>query len=259
MNARSIRRAAERKIQKLASKEQSPLSDTPRPNEELPTNSHTASPSGAASASQLAANRSNALLSTGPCTERGKRISSLNAVKTGLTGQTVLLPSDDAAFYERHMQRFIADHKPETDRESELVQNMADAQWRMNRIPGLEMALFARGRVQFADLYEAYEDSTAATLTDAETMLVYHRELRNLATQEARIRRQYQRDLAELKQLQEQHAPIAKSADRAPSPLLLSLPNFDPNGFEFSDARRQSLTTRIAELEAQEKLLQAAA
>jgi hypothetical protein len=37
----------------------------------------------------------NAQLSTGPRSAEGKAVS-MNAVKTGLTGRTVLLPSDDA-------------------------------------------------------------------------------------------------------------------------------------------------------------------
>jgi hypothetical protein len=222
MNARTLRRAAERKTQKLAAKSE-------------------------IFGSQLAANRSNAQLSTGPSTGQGKRISSLNAVKTGLTGQTVLLPSDDAPLYERYVQRFIADTNRKPIASPNWSRNMADAQWRLNRIPGLEMALFARGRIQFAELFAAYDESIAAALTDAETMVVYHRELRNLTTQEARIHRQYQKDLTELKLLQEQRAAIAKPADRPPSSLPLSSPASDQNGFEFA-------TT----LEAREKLPQAA-
>src|SRR5579863_5462974 len=42
------------------------------------------------------ANRQNSLLSTGPKTPEGKAASSRNALKTGLTGRTVLLPGDDA-------------------------------------------------------------------------------------------------------------------------------------------------------------------
>jgi hypothetical protein len=185
------------------------------------------------SPAQLAANRANSQLSTGPATAAGKRISSLNAVKTGLTGQTVLLPSDDAALYERHVQRFIADHQPEGDRESELVQSMADAQWRMNRIPGLEMAVFARGRIQFAEKFAEYDERMATALTDAETLVVYQRELRNLNTQETRIRRQYQKDLAELKELQTQRASANVPALPPPPPLPTAR-DIDPNGFEFS-------------------------
>jgi len=49
------------------------------------------------SAAQIAANKNNAQQSTGPVSAAGKAKSSLNAVKTGLTGRTVLLPGDDAA------------------------------------------------------------------------------------------------------------------------------------------------------------------
>jgi hypothetical protein len=55
--------------------------------------------------SQIAANQANAQLSTGPRTEPGKAASSLNALKTGLTGRTILLPSDDVDAYTKHLER----------------------------------------------------------------------------------------------------------------------------------------------------------
>ena len=54
---------------------------------------------------RLDANRANAQHSTGPCTDEGKAISSMNAVKTGLTGRTVLLTADDAVIYQQHLDR----------------------------------------------------------------------------------------------------------------------------------------------------------
>ena len=44
------------------------------------------------SAAQAAASRFNGALSHGPTSEEGKATSSLNALTTGLTGRTVLLP-----------------------------------------------------------------------------------------------------------------------------------------------------------------------
>jgi hypothetical protein len=107
-----------------------------------------------ASAAQLEANRANSQLSTGPRSERGKAKSSLNAVKNGLTGRTVLLPGDDAALYERHVSRFFTELKPVGERETELVQSLTDAQWRMNRIPALEMGIYALARLNFKDSCE---------------------------------------------------------------------------------------------------------
>jgi hypothetical protein len=52
------------------------------------------------SPARLTANQANAHLSTGPKTKPGKAAVRLNAVKTGLTGQTVFLPWDDAALYQ---------------------------------------------------------------------------------------------------------------------------------------------------------------
>lgn len=57
---------------------------------------------------QIAANRANSKLSTGPKSEETKQKSSLNAVKTGLTGRTVLLPSDGAIAYQAHIDRLFA-------------------------------------------------------------------------------------------------------------------------------------------------------
>src|SRR5947209_1088511 len=87
---------------------------------------------------RLAANRANAQLSTGPQTPEGKAKSSLNAVKTGLTGRTVLLPAEDTAAYEAHIARFQQEFQPVGEREIRLVQNLADTQWRLDRIPNLE-------------------------------------------------------------------------------------------------------------------------
>jgi hypothetical protein len=58
----------------------------------------------------------------------------------------------------------------------------------LERIPGLEMAIFARGRVEFAEKFADHDPQSAAVLTDAEPAIVYQRELRNLQTQEGRLR-----------------------------------------------------------------------
>jgi len=63
-------------------------------------------------AAQIAANQANSQKSTGPITEAGKAKSSLNAVKTGLTGRTVLLPSEDAAAYQAHLDRAFTQLAP---------------------------------------------------------------------------------------------------------------------------------------------------
>src|SRR3954449_3943860 len=152
---------------------------------------------------RLAANRANAQLSTGPTTIEGKAKSSLNAVKAGLTGRTVLLPSEDAALYQAHVERFQQELQPVGEREAQLVQSLADTQWRLDRIPGLEFGLFALGRKRYADQFEEEEDpQVRAALLDAHILMTEAKHFKNLHLQESRLRRQYRQDAQELRELQ---------------------------------------------------------
>jgi len=54
-----------------------------------------------ATAKQIAANRGNALRSTGPRTLEGRKASAMNALKHGMTSRTVLLPDEDPGEFER--------------------------------------------------------------------------------------------------------------------------------------------------------------
>jgi hypothetical protein len=134
-----------------------------------------------------------------------KRILPVQAVKTGLPGHAVLLSPEEAALHQQHVQSFFTQHKPEGDRQSELVQRLADTQWRLIRIPGLEMGIFARGRALFAEKFADYDEQTASMLIQAEVLVVNQKELRNLHLEERRLRRQYEEDLHQLGQLETQH------------------------------------------------------
>jgi hypothetical protein len=90
------------------------------------------------SASRAATNCENAQKSTGPVTEAGKRVCSLNALRHGLTGQTVVMPSEDVAEYQRFTQNLHDDMKPMGALEIQLAQSLADDAWRLNRAKALE-------------------------------------------------------------------------------------------------------------------------
>jgi hypothetical protein len=234
MNARSLRRAQERKERKLAGKAQ-PATAVVAP--AIPTQ---------ISAARLAANQANAQLSPGPKSIVGKAIVSLNAVKTGLTGRTVLLPSDDADEYRAHIDSFASRWSPVGHAECSLVQSLADIEWRLNRIQGIEMAIYAKGRMEFADQVDDHE------LIDLETYLRYEKQVKNLHLQESRLRRNREKDTAELRRLQQERAQseeenqprTAKAPSvSVPTPLV---------GFEFSNAiHDQVLIEQTASLEPQ--------
>jgi hypothetical protein len=156
-----------------------------------------------ASEAKLNANRANAQLSTGPKTDAGKAKVSLNAVKTGLTGRTVLLPSDDVAAYEAAVLRFTDRWHPETEEECILVQALADNDWRLQRIPTLEFGIYAMGERELADEFADETDpQIRRSLIQTKVFLTHRRELMNLQTQESRLRRQRQQDEDRLQNLQ---------------------------------------------------------
>lgn len=189
---------------------------------------------------QIAANRANSQLSTGAKSDEGKQKSSLNAVKTGLTGRTVLLPSDDAVAYQAHIDRLFSRWKPYDDEECALTQTLADTEWRLLRIPSLEAGIYALGRLEFAEKFANQPEDIRASLIEAHTFLTYRKDLNNLSIQEGRLQRTHQRTTADLEELQEnrrkriemqlnQAAKALEEAKRAEKPFDLA--GF---GFEFS-------------------------
>jgi len=209
MTARSIRRAMERKAKKLEKK-------------------------------RLLANQANAQLSVGPRTEEGKAKSSLNAIKTGLTGRTVLLPSDDTAAYERHVVAFYDEYQPVGLQECELVQSIADTFWRLRRIPIVETAIFTKGRIEFAELFNEQDLAARPHLIDAHTFIVYEKQIRNLQLQEARLARRREKEIAELRKLQ---------ADRAEAPIQKQPQEMPANGFVFSTPQIEPSVDQFGEID----------
>jgi hypothetical protein len=208
------------------------------------------------SPAQLAANRANAQLSTGPRTEAGLANSSKNALKTALTGQTVLLPGDDLEEYTAVMAEYERDLKPVGQLEREVVQTIVDCYWRLRRIQELEYALYAHGKEQFADAFPNASPLERHSKIILQTHLTYEKQLRNLHIQEARIDRKRTKAIAELKALQAERSEQSTGSELDAFPneseLFAALdagflpPSVraqwerqaqpDANGFDFSNA-----------------------
>src|SRR5271170_4755432 len=99
-----------------------------------------------ASSHRAATNRANSQHSTGPRTEAGKQRSSQNALRHGLTARTAVLSSEDPAAYQRHCRQFMDEYQPATPTEIQLVKEIADTSWRLNRIPLLEADVLSRAQ-----------------------------------------------------------------------------------------------------------------
>jgi len=90
---------------------------------------------------RLEANRRNALRSTGPRTEAGKERSRANALRHGLTAETVVGTLEDAEDYKAFEAAIIADYEPETAVARELVLRLASLLWRLRRAGAIETNL----------------------------------------------------------------------------------------------------------------------
>jgi hypothetical protein len=91
---------------------------------------------------QIEANRRNARLSTGPTTEEGKKKSRRNAVRHGLTSETVIDALEDAEDYAAFEMAVTADYDARTAVERDLVLRLASLLWRLRRATAIESGLF---------------------------------------------------------------------------------------------------------------------
>ena len=107
---------------------------------------------------QIQANRRNALKSTGPSSEEGKQQSRRNAVRHGLTAETVIGALEDAEDYKAFEAAIIADYDAESAVERELVLRLASLLWRLRRATTMETGLFG---IQAEQLPEFRQDRQA--------------------------------------------------------------------------------------------------
>jgi hypothetical protein len=91
---------------------------------------------------QIEANRRNARKSTGPNTDEGKQRSRCNAVRHGLTAETVIGVLEDAESYKLFEAAIIADYDAQSGVERELVLRLASLLWRLRRATTVETGLF---------------------------------------------------------------------------------------------------------------------
>src|SRR5262245_48524668 len=91
---------------------------------------------------QIEANRRNSLKSTGPKTEAGQGTSRRNALRHGLTAETVIGALEDAEDYKAFEASITADYDAQSAVERELVLRLASLLWRLRRATTIETGLF---------------------------------------------------------------------------------------------------------------------
>jgi hypothetical protein len=159
-----------------------------------------------------AANKLNTLLdpeapskkshATGPKTPEGKKRSAMNALRHGLSGRIVVLPTEDMAEYLKFTKAFVADLFPATLLEHEIAQSISNGYWRLKRFQTVEESLLALGHYEGEGDFDAEHENIHAAFTAAKSMRTNHQAFATLSIYEQRIRRGIQNDLKQLKELQ---------------------------------------------------------
>jgi hypothetical protein len=174
-----------------------------------------------------------------------------NAVKTGLTGRTVLLPFDDRDAYESLMLSYQKEFSPVGPVESGLVQSLVDTCWRLERIPGLEYALLENGYNQLGHANPTVVANTPEPIIELQIRLMHEKMFRNLQLQENRFMRRRDREMKELRTLQEtRKAKEAEELKIAAEAAIVAEHNQQPFnladlGFEFSTQRFATYMARL--------------
>ena len=104
---------------------------------------------------QIDSNRRNARKSTGPITQEGKQHARCNAVRHGLTAETVIGALEDAEDYKAFEASIIADYDAQSTVERELVLRLASLLWRLRRATSIETGLFEIQANHLSDFRQA--------------------------------------------------------------------------------------------------------
>jgi hypothetical protein len=91
--------------------------------------------------SQIEANRRNAFKSTGPTTDAGKERSRRNAVRHGLTAETVITTLEDEEDYKAFELSVTSGFDAPTAVERELVLRLVSLLWRLRRATAIDTGL----------------------------------------------------------------------------------------------------------------------
>lgn len=199
---------------------------------------------------RAAVNRSNSEHSTGPRTAAGKQRSSLNALRHGLTGHVVVLPTEDLTAYEKHLKRFVDQFQPKGALEEQLVQSLGDSTWRLNRVPAIEATFLTLAAEDHLDSFYTNEPRAASALGLAQAFHHQSRALANISIYEQRLARLFDRTLKQLHEIQAERRKHERSQMIDAAEILemhqeREIP-YDPaqDGFVFSTAEIQTFIQR---------------
>lgn len=157
--------------------------------------------------------------STGPTSAEGKVRSSRNAIKHGLYAKThIVLSHESQDDYDQMRHEYHAELQPATRLERDLVDEIVNCRWRMQRIGAVESATIETLRPLSERKAPGEDEATLLALAFSDLGRASEK-FRRLETS---LSRQFQRALRDLRTLQQerrkQEAECAAQARTAPQP-----------------------------------------
>ena len=173
---------------------------------------------------QIQANRANARRSTGPSTPQGKAKSSQNALKHGLRAQITVLPDENIDDFDVLVSELEDEFQPATAIEWTLLRQLADAEWRMRRVPRIEAGVLAKELHETREHYEENPDQLPEDPAEIEIFLIGAMAvsdavtgdvLARLSRYESRLSHRYFKALAHLRNVQDRRNRPTESQNPA--------------------------------------------
>ena len=212
-------------------------------NSELPKNDRTAT------------NQRNARLSTGPRTAEGKAASSQNRLAHGLCATSLLIRGESAEDFEALRQSMIEAYQPATLEERMMTDQLAEAQWRLNRARAAETKVFdlitGDALIRLSSDGGEVEDSPNHLLGCAMLNFDNHRVMANLNRYVTAAERTRQRALKELQAAQRNRPAVPAPAPHPEPEIAVAagqpmppIPNLPQTGFESQFSGTPAYTDR---------------
>ena len=147
-------------------------------------------------------NRQNATHSTGPKTETGIQVSSMNAFRHGLSGNHLLLQPHEQEAHLRLTSALKREYSPATETESQFVQKIIDCHMRLNRIAAIENNILNIGVTRHTNPDSGNDEMTEALIAQAAAWTAEANTFDKLSRYESRISRQLIQYTKELDRIQ---------------------------------------------------------
>ena len=181
------------------------------------------------SQSRSEAARINGAKSKGPITPEGRARSSRNSLRHGLLAEHVLLPHEDKAHYDQVRDSYIESFQPADQPQLDLVETIAAARWRLNRLVDMEATILEKEMLlRRQDMAKIFK-----TISEAEKLAWVFDHMANngkglqlLLRYEGQLNRTYDRALKQLQSLQKTNPPDSEvQVPNEPKLALIPAPN----------------------------------